>query len=243
MATKMQSITQLAQETLLGLTGSVQSWEFFLDSCAWLYKYPFHEQVLIYAQRPDARACATMDLWNKTMKRWVNTGSKGIALIDDSGIKPKLKYVFDVSDTHSLTEIPFVLWQQSEKDEEQIVEELSDHFGAIKGYDELPFSDKLFEIVSNAVADNLGDYYDELIKCTDGSILEGRDGLEVYTEYQQLVEDSVHYCLLTRLGIFAREYCEPQRFGDLVDFNTPEMVSQLRSDIGGILRELCRWKQ
>ncbi|MEG0383089.1 MAG: hypothetical protein RR597_07605, partial [Christensenella sp.] len=82
MATKMQSITQLAQETLLGLTGSVQSWEFFLDSCAWLYKYPFHEQVLIYAQRPDARACATMDLWNKTMKRWVNTGSKGIALID-----------------------------------------------------------------------------------------------------------------------------------------------------------------
>lgn len=240
MAGKLQSITQLAQEALTELTDSVQTWEIFLTSAAWLYKYPFHEQVLIYAQRPDARACATMDLWNKTMKRWVNTGSKGIALIDDNGSNPALKYVFDVSDTHSINEMPFVLWQQKEADEEQILEELTNHFGEIEGYEEFPFSDQLAGIVGTVVTDNLGDYYDELIKCTDGSILEGRDGLEVYAEYQRLVEDSVHYCLLTRLGMDAREYYELQSFGDLVDFNTPEMVSQLGSAVGDISEMLLR---
>lgn len=240
MAGKLQSITQLAQETLADIGSSVQTWESFLTSCAWLYKYPFHEQVLIFAQRPDARACATMDLWNKTMKRWVNTGSKGIALIDDSGVKPTLKYVFDVSDTHSINEMPFALWQQKEADEEQIIEELSDHFGAIEGADELPLSDKFYEIVSNAVTDNLGDYYDELQRNIDGSLLEGRDGLEVYAEFQRLVEDSVHFCLLIRLGFGVREYYEPQSFGDLVDFNTPEMITQLGSAVGDISEMLLR---
>ena len=120
MAGKVQSIIELAQETLLRITGSVQEWESFLDSAAWLYKSPFHEQTLIYAQRPDARACASFELWNDRMRRWINRGAKGIALIDDSGEKPSLKYVFDVSDTRPMANLPFRLWEMREQDEENM---------------------------------------------------------------------------------------------------------------------------
>ena len=92
----------------------------YLDTASRLYRYPFHEQLLIYAQRPDATACASLELWNNKMGRWVNRGAKGIALIDDSGEKPRLRYVFDVSDTNSRYNIPFSLWQQKEQDENQI---------------------------------------------------------------------------------------------------------------------------
>lgn len=129
MATKLQRMSELSIRATNGLPHSIDTWLRFLDSAAWLYKYPFHEQVLIHAQRPDAKACASMELWNNTFKRWVTKGAKGIALIDGSGEKPKLRYNFDVSDTNSRYNIPFSLWQQKEQDENQIIEELSNRFG------------------------------------------------------------------------------------------------------------------
>lgn len=120
MATKLQRMSELSIQTTNGLTHSIDTWLRFLDSAAWLYKYPFHEQVLIHAQRPDAKACASMELWNNTFRRWVIKGAKGIALIDDSEDKLKLRYVFDVSDTNTRYNIPFSLWQQKEQDEDQM---------------------------------------------------------------------------------------------------------------------------
>ena len=116
MATKLQVMSELAAQATEQLTQSVDNWKSFLDSAAWLYKYPFHEQVLIYAQRPDAKACAPIGLWNSKFKRWVNRGAKGIALIDDSGQKPALRYVFDVSDTGERENSrPVNLWSMREE--------------------------------------------------------------------------------------------------------------------------------
>lgn len=129
MATKLQNISELARQTTERLTQSVDNWKRFLDSAAWLYKYPFHEQVLIHTQRPDAKACAPIELWNSRFRRWVNRGAKGIALIDDSGHKPALRYVFDVSDTNTRYNIPFRLWQTKSQYTAQIIEELQNHFG------------------------------------------------------------------------------------------------------------------
>ena len=129
MATRLQVISELAAQAMEQLTRSVDSWRSFLNSAAWLYKYPFHEQVLIYAQRPDAKACAPIELWNSRFKRWVNRGARGIALIDDSGQKPALRYVFDVSDTNTRYDIPFRLWQAKPEYEIQIIEELENQFG------------------------------------------------------------------------------------------------------------------
>lgn len=240
MAGKVQSIIELAQETLLRITGSVQEWESFLDSAAWLYKYPFHEQTLIYAQRPDARACASFELWNDRMRRWINRGAKGIALIDDSGEKPSLKYVFDVSDTRPMANLPFRLWEMREQDEEKILEELVNHFGEIEERSELPFSDRLFGVISNTVTDNLGDYFDGLLRDIGGSMLEGQDELEISADFQRLVENSVHYCLLARLGYSPREYYAPEEFGDVIEFHTPALAAHLGSAAGDISEMLLR---
>lgn len=107
MATKLQRITELAQDKTRTLTSNYENWTAFLSSSAWLYKYPFHKQVLIHAQRPGAKACAPIEMWNSKLHRWVNKDAKGIALIDDSGDSVRLKHVFDVADTHSLYDIPF----------------------------------------------------------------------------------------------------------------------------------------
>ena len=105
MSTKLQRISDLMEQTVKRVTGKPDAWAGFLKTAARLYKYPFEEQILIYAQRPDATACASIKLWNDTMHRWVNRGAKGIALIDDSAGKTTLRHVFDVSDTHSLQHI------------------------------------------------------------------------------------------------------------------------------------------
>ena len=202
MATKLQLMSELSLQTTKKLTHSIDDWLRFLDSAAWLYKYPFPEQVLIHAQRPDARACASMELWNSPrFNRWVNKGAKGIALIDDSGEKPRLRYVFDVSDTNTRSNTPFSLWQQTEQDEEQIVEELANHFGEPDNLDHFPFEDQLIGIIHNAVSDNSADYGRELLRSLDGSFLAEYDDFNVQVWFEQMVEHSVAYCKLKRLGI------------------------------------------
>ncbi len=228
MATKLQRMSQLSIQTTNRLTHSIDDWVSFLDSAAWLYKYPFPDQVLIHAQRPDARACASIELWNsKRFRRWVNKGATGIALIDDSGEKPKLKHVFDVSDTNTRYNIHFTLWQQQEQDEEQIIEELQDHFGEVDGMESYSFPDRLIGVIHNAVSDNAADYTRELLRVVDGSVLDEYDDFNISTWFEQMVEMSVAYCTLTRLGLDAKEYLDNSDFVTVMDFNTTDTITQL----------------
>ena len=228
MATKLQLMSELSLQTTKKLTHSIDDWLSFLDSAAWLYKYPFPEQVLIHAQRPDARACASMVLWNSPrFNRWVNKGAKGIALIDDSGEKPRLRYVFDVSDTNTRFNTPFSLWQQNEQNEEQIIEELANHFGEPDNLERYPFEDQLIGIIHNAVSDNSADYGRELLRSLDGSFLAEYDDFNVRVWFEQMVELSVAYCTLKRLGIEPTEYLDKSDFVPIMDFNTPATISQL----------------
>ena len=241
MATKLQKVSALSHDTMNRLTHSTDEWLRFLDSAAWLYKYPWHEQVMIYAQRPDATACAPIELWNSPQfKRWVNKGAKGIALIDDSGDRTRLRYVFDVSDTHTRSNIPFALWQLHEKDEERVLEELANRFGEIDEYAELPFSDQLNGIIYNAVQDNGADYKSALLQSLAGSNLEEYDEFNVSVWFEEMLEKSAAYVVMRRLGLSPREYFEKQDFLPVMDFNTPATISQLGAATADISEMVLR---
>lgn len=241
MATKLQKVSELTRDTMNRLTHSTDEWLRFLDSAAWLYKYPWHEQVMIYAQRPDATACAPIELWNSPQfKRWVNKGAKGIALIDDSGDRTRLRYVFDVSDTHTRSNIPFALWQLHEKDEERVLEELANRFGEIDEYAELPFSDQLNGIIHNAVQDNGADYESALLQSLAGSNLEEYDEFNVSVWFEEMLEKSAAYMVMNRLGLSPREYFEKQDFLPVMDFNTPATISQLGAATADISEMVLR---
>ena len=241
MATKLQKVSALSHDTMNRLTHSTDEWLRFLDSAAWLYKYPWHEQVMIYAQRPDATACAPIELWNSPQfKRWVNKGAKGIALIDDSGDRTRLRYVFDVSDTHTRSKIPFALWQLQEEQEERVLEELANRFGEIDEYAELPFSDQLNGIIHNAVQDNGADYRSALLQSLAGSNLEEYDEFNVSVWFEEMLEKSAAYVVMRRLGLSPREYFEKQDFIPVMDFNTPATISQLGTATADISETILR---
>ena len=241
MATKLQKVSALSRDTMNRLTHSTDEWLSFLDSAAWLYKYPWHEQVMIYAQRPDATACAPIELWNSPrFKRWVNKGAKGIALIDDSGDRTRLRYVFDVSDTHTRSNIPFALWQLQEEQEERVLEELANRFGEIDEYAELPFSDQLNGIIHNAVQDNSADYRSALLQSLPGSNLEEYDEFNISVWFEEMLEKSAAYVVMRRLGLSPREYFEKQDFIPVMDFNTPATISQLGTATADISETILR---
>ena len=243
MATKLQNISELAAQTTQQLTQSVDSWKSFLHSVAWLYKYPFHEQVLIHAQRPDATACAPIELWNNAFKRWVNRGAKGIAIIDDSGQKPALRYVFDISDTNTRYNIPFRLWQTKPEYEAQIVEELQNHFGDT-GAENANMAATVLGISINAVSDNYRDYYEELLKAADNSALADMSDDEISSTFVLQLMTSVSHTVLVRLGIDAAAIFHGDEYESIRLFNSPDTIVQLgaaTSDISEmILRQIER---
>ena len=243
MATKLQMMSELAAQTTERLTQSIDNWTSFLDSAAWLYKYPFHEQVLIHAQRPDATACAPIELWNGTFRRWVNKGSKGIAIIDDSGQKPTLRYVFDVSDTNTRYNVPFSLWQTRPEYEAQIVEELQNHFGDI-GVEDADFSSAVLGIAINAVSDNYRDYYEELLKVADNSALADMSDDEISSTFMVLLMTSVAHTVFVRLGIDPAAIFRADEYDSVTLFNSPDTIAQLgaaTSDISEmVLRQIER---
>ena len=241
LATKLQKVSELTRDTMTRLTHSTDEWLSFLDSAAWLYKYPWHEQVMIYAQRTDATACAPIELWNSPQfKRWVNKGAKGIALIDDSGNRTRLRYVFDVSDTHTRSNIPFALWQLHEKDEERVLEELANRFGEIDEYAELPFCDQLNGVIHNAVQDNGADYRSALLQSLSGSNLEEYDEFNISVWFEEMLEKSAAYMVMKRVGLSPREYFEKQDFIPVMDFNTPATISQLGAATADISEMVLR---
>jgi hypothetical protein len=162
------------------ITSSQDAWMDYLNTTAWLHKYPFCDQLLIYAQRVDARACAPMPLWNNTFKRWVNKGAKGIALIDDSGERSRLRYVFDVSDTNTLSNIPVQLWEAKPEHAQTICEELQNHFG------ETGLPQTIMGIAFNAVSDNHQDYLDALLTVSEDSALESLSADDIATVLRRL---------------------------------------------------------
>jgi N12 class adenine-specific DNA methylase len=238
LATKFQRIAELLNETVLRLTGERREWQSFLKTAARLYKYPFHEKVLIYAQRPDASACAPIEVWNKTVQRWVNPGAKGIALISDTG-RASLKHVFDVSDTHSLRNIPFRLWKIKDAYNNQVVEELENQFGEI-GAAVLGFENALTAVIANAVEDNYPDYYNHLMGVRVDSLLEELDELNVERLFREALNVSIAYTVFSRLGLDAGLYFHEEAFRCVPNFNTFDTVMQLGSAVSDISEMVLR---
>ena len=241
MAAKYQLMTELYQRTGKTVTRNPQTWQGFLSSACRNYKCRFDEQLLIYAQRPDAVAVTTIEVWNKLFKRWVNKDSKGIAVFDTKGRRNTLKYYFDVSDTHEgyYGSRPVPIWQMNERYEQAVIERLSDRFGEVES-DGL--AEVLMETARNAVEDNLQDYTAQLKDCIKGSFLEGLDDFNIEVMYRELAANSVAFMLMTRCGIDAAEYFEREDFGAVVNFNTPQTLNAIgiaTSDIAEMaLREI-----
>ena len=182
MAAKYQLITELYRRTGKAVTGNPQAWQNFLSSACRNYKCRFDEQLLIYAQRPDAVAVAGLETWNRQFKRWVNKDSRGIAVFDPKGRRNTLKYYFDISDTHEgyYGSRPVPIWQMERRYEQAVMERLSDRFGETKGSD---LASVLMETAENAVEDNLPDYAEQLKGCVKGSFLEELDGYNVAAHF------------------------------------------------------------
>ena len=242
MPTKFQLITELYDHTLKSVTASYQSWTGFLRAACYNYKCPFDEQILIYAQRPDATAVLEMNRWNRQFGRWVNRGAKSIAVFGDDG-QNVLKLYFDVSDTHeSRFSRPLPIWKMDAAFEPAVIETLENTFGdlAEKG----TLADAVRSASHNAVADNFPDYLQDLQNCREDSLLEELDDLNLEVFYRDALEVSVAYMLLTRLGLRADEYFDPDEFAHVYDFNTPPTINALgiaTSDIAEMgLREISR---
>ena len=243
MASKFQFITELYRATLAELTGDYESWTGFLRAACYNYKCPFDEQVLIYAQRPNATAVLELEKWNRQFGRWVNAGATGIAVIDEAHGKGRLKHYFDITDTHA-TRIsrPVPIWSMEPAYTEPVIETLEATFGTLAGKDSLP--DAILSASRNAVADNMQDYLRDLLDCRGGSMLEELDALNVEVTYRRALESSVAYMLMTRLSLPAMAYILPEDFEGIYSFDTPSTVNALgiaTSDIAEMgLREISR---
>lgn len=226
MANKVKNIRALSSETAREITQSPENWMKFLDTASRVYKYPFHEQMLIYAQRPDAIACASIEVWNKNLRRWVNRGSKGIALLDDSGSYLKLKYVFDFTDTHPGYQglVPFI-WKMETSFHEPILSHLEDTYS----FESLPSNlpDALLEIGKSAVAENYPDYLEDFRRSVSGSFLSDLDDLNLELLFRRTLTSSVQYTLLKRCGFDPEDYLSREDFADIHSLNTVDTLSQI----------------
>ena len=241
MAAKYQLITELYRRTGRDVTRNPQAWQGFLSSACRNYKCRFDEQLLIYAQRPDATAVAEIGTWNRLFKRWVNKDSKGIAVFDPKGRRNTLKYYFDVSDTHEgyYGSRPVPIWRMDKRYEQPVMERLADRFGGTEGGDLATF---LMQTAENAVEDNLPDYLSQLKGCTKDSFLEELDDYNIEMIYKRLAANSVAYMLLSRCGLDTDGYFEREDFADITNFNTPATLNAIgiaTSDISEMaLREI-----
>ena len=242
MPTKFQFITELYDQTVRSVTRSYKSWTGFLRAACYNYKCPFDEQILIYAQRPDATAVLEMERWNRQFGRWVNRGAKSIAVFGDDG-QHLLKLYFDVSDTHkSRFARPLPIWTMQSDFEPAVIETLEATFGNLAEKENL--AEAVRSASHNAVADNITDYLQDLLDCREDSLLEELDDLNLEVFYRDALEVSVSYMLLTRLGLRADDYFSPDEFGHIYEFNTPTTINALgiaTSDIAEMgLREISR---
>lgn len=242
MPAKVDTYLDLARETALGLAGSVGAWTAFLDTASRLYKYPFADQLMIHAQRPEATACASYEVWNGTMRRYVRHGAKGIALVDNSGDAPRLRYVFDIADTGTRrSSRPFSPWQIDTGNIEAVSSALEDSFGAERGV-------SLASQLEAAAALLVDEYWmgnsRDILDIVDGSSLEEYDDFNIGVSFRNAATVSIAHTLLRRCGFEPENYLEPQDYEAVFEWETPEAVTALGtavSEISGIvLRQIER---
>ena len=238
MATKLQLITELANTTSKELS-NVENWMAFLNSASWQYKYSFEDQVLIYAQRPDARACADFETWNEKLKRRINRGAKGIALLRERGADFYLDHVFDVSDTYKgIRGVDIKLWEYDDKYDDAIIETLENTFGELKVNTTL--IDSIICAAHNAVEDNKADYLSELKYAKENSFLADIDDLNIDVEFQQTAEVSVAYMVMQRMGLHPEEVFDSTDFRHIIDFSSVEAISVLGNAVSEISEQALR---
>ncbi len=227
MANKLLQIEELYQQTAKNISSNPSEWMAFLETASRVYKYNFHEQMLIYAQRPETTACASMEIWNKKMYRWIKKGSKGIALIDDTGTKNKLRYVFDVSDTYKVRGLGRDprLWFLTDEQQYYVAEHIKSIY-AIEN-DNYDFAVVLREAAGDSAAELIQDYISDLEYAVAGSYLEDLDEENRRLELQELATDSIWYMLMKRCGINTEEYLSADDFRLITDFNTLETLGHL----------------
>ena len=234
MARKIKNINDLYEETLNNITSNANEWFSFLNCAAMNYKYSFSDQVLIYAQKPEAIACAEIEVWNKGMKRWVNKGAKGIALVTEINGYTVLRYVFDVSDTNSKTGKKFTLWNVSKLYEEEIIETLENEYGDLENKSSL--SNAIISVSKNIVEDNYQDYLEDLKNNYNDSLFSKQDNIEEL--YKKILSNSIACMVMKRCGINTEDYFKSSDFDSILNFNTYETVTRFgiaTSDIS----EMC----
>ena len=225
--TKYEKISVLAKETARSIGENKESWMNYLDVASRLYKYPFEDQILIYAQRPDATACAPLEMWNEKMFCWVNRGARGIALFDETWQNTKLRYVFDISDTHMVAggRSPY-LWQMQEHQREEILTHLAEVY-ALEEKDTATLQDALMAVAREMVSDNLEEYLDGLEYAVEGTYLEDLDEVTIRSDFRQLATDSVYYLLSRRCGLDPMELLEEEDFMHITDYNRLSVLTFL----------------
>ena len=237
MPSKAEFYRQMAEQVSTQLVGSWKEWTAFLITAARLYKYPFHEQMMIYAQRPDATACAEYDLWNDKMGRYVRRGSKGIALVDDSGDRPRLRYVFDISDTgtreHSRT--PW-LWQLEEQHIGPVSAMLERNYG-VAGDD---LAQQLTDVAGKLASEYWDEHQQDFRYIVDGSFLEEYDDLNIEVQFKSAATVSIAYALMSRCGLDTEQYFQHEDFMPIFDFNTPATVGALGAAVSQINQQVLR---
>ena len=224
---KLQDIRELAQEHATSVSSSPRDWMGYMDTAARLYRYPFTDQLLIHAQNPQATACASLELWNEKMFRWVNRGARGIALLDENGHNARLRYVFDISDTHMVAggRSPY-LWQMQEHQQEEILTHLVEAYG-LEEKDTGSLSDALMAVAREMVADSLEEYLDGLEYAAEGTYLEDLDEVTIRSDFRQLATDSVYYMLCRRCGLEPMELLEEEDFMHITDYNRLSVLTFL----------------
>ena len=216
---KLQDIRNLVQEHAVSVSSSPGNWMDYMDTASRLYRYSFSDQLLIHAQRPDATACASLELWNEKMLRWVNRGARGIALFDETWQNTKLHYVFDISDTHMVAggRSPY-LWKMQEHQREEILTHLAEVY-ALEEKDTATLQDALMAVAREMVNDNLEEYLDGLEYAVEGTYLEDLDEVTIRSDFRQLATDSVYYLLSRRCGLDPMELLEEEDFMHITDYN------------------------
>ena len=246
---RLQEIRGLAEYTAKDVSSSPKDWMKYLDTAAKLYRYPFSDTLLIHAQRPDATACVSLEAWNQRMGRWVNRGAKGIALIDDTGPRRQLRYVFDVSDTHMVKggRTPN-LWQLQKEQEEAVLDHLADAYG-LEGGDTESLSNALMAVASYMAEENLEEAMEVLQYEIEDSFLYGLDEDSIRVMFRELYSNSAFYILSRRCGIDPMEYLEEEHFFGITDFNrlsvlsflgnaVSQLVEPILMDIGKTIRKI-----
>ena len=222
---RLEDIRGLAESHASSISSSPRDWMNYLDTAARLYRYPFMDQLLIHAQRPKATACASLELWNEKMLRWVNRGAKGIALLDETMQKTRLRYVFDIQDTHKVKggRTPY-LWRLQEKQQEELLNHLEEVYG-LEAKDTGSLSDALMATAKYMVEENLDEYLDGLTYVMEGTYLEELEEDTIRSEFRSLLTDSIYYTLASRCGLDPLERQEEMDFVHITDYNSLSVLT------------------